>query len=130
MKQGFQFNSMKDASTEVVHEVKRCPTPYKNTSPPRHNTPASMSGPLALMNACSSPFDITELQECHLAKLQLQNTSFDSVTCNWSSREEEEEDVSKSLRHFEINNESPKTIIPDTKPCVWEQEENTKSHLR
>ncbi|XP_024971201.1 uncharacterized protein LOC112510128 [Cynara cardunculus var. scolymus] len=147
--QGFLFshlqeNSMKDASTEVVHEVKhretgtnmtpdgssttsRCPTPFNCLSPPRHNTPANMSGPLTLLNPSSS-FDIADLQECHLAKLQLE-TPFDSVTCNWSSREEEEEDISKSLRHFEMSNECPKSI-PEPRACAWDEEGKTKSHLR
>ncbi|KAI3759809.1 hypothetical protein L6452_07882 [Arctium lappa] len=137
-------NSMKDASTEVVHEVKhketgtnmtpvgssstsRWPTPVNCSSPPRHNTPANMSGPLALLNPSSS-FDIAELQECHLAKLQLE-TPFDSVACNWSSREEEEEDVSKSLRHFEMNNECTKSI-QEPRACAWDEEGKNKSHLR
>ncbi|XP_071711928.1 uncharacterized protein [Rutidosis leptorrhynchoides] len=147
IKEGFLFTSMKDASTEVVHEIKqadtmgtnmtprrnsaasRSPTPFKTVSPPRHNTPC-MSGPLSSMNVSSS-FDIAELQECHLAKLQLE-TPFDSVTCNWSSREEEEADVSKSLRHFEMNNECVKHIPDPTKPCDWEEEEEEKikSHLK
>ena len=76
----------------------------------------------------SSSFDIGELQECHLAKLQL-GTQFDSVTCNWSSREEEEEDVSKSLRHYEMNNDCLKAIT-EPKACPWEEEEKTKTHLR
>ncbi|XP_076926362.1 uncharacterized protein LOC143589498 [Bidens hawaiensis] len=117
---------LKDASTDqvVVDEVKAgsCPTPYRSVSPPRHTTPASMSSPLALMNASSTSF---EFQECHLAKLQ------PAANCNWSSREEEEEDVSKSLRHFEINNnhninDCPKTIPP----CAWEEEQTARSHQR
>lgn len=144
VREGFLFSSMKDASTEVKQRDKAtitttlgisaasgCLTPFKSVSPPRHNTPASMSGPLSLMNSSSS-FDIAELQECHLAKLQLE-APFDSVICNWSSREEEEEDVSKSLRHSEMNNEVPKSI-PEPRPgpraCAWEEEEKTKTHLR
>lgn len=140
---GYLFNSMKDASTEVVDEVKQrdtgttttpprtsaasqCRTPFESLSPPPNNTPA-MSGPLALMNPSSS-FDIAELQECHLAKLQL-DSQYDPGTCNWSSREEEEEDVSKSLRHYEMNNDRLKSIT-ESKACVWEEEQKTKSHLR
>ncbi|KAL4584473.1 hypothetical protein LXL04_009075 [Taraxacum kok-saghyz] len=136
--EGFLFSPMKDASTEVVHEVKRRDTgtnttpprgstasQFESFSPPPNNTPA-MSGPLSLMDPSSS-FDIGELHECHLAKLQL-GTQFDSVTCNWSSREEEEEDVSKSLRHYEMNNDCLKAIT-EPKACPWE-EEKTKTHLR
>nr|KAJ0210757.1 hypothetical protein LSAT_V11C400193250 [Lactuca sativa] len=138
-----QFSSMKDASTEVIHEVKRrdtgtnttpprnstasqCFTPFESFSPPPNNTPA-MSGPLSLMNPSSS-FDIAELQECHFAKLHLESP-FNSVACNWSSREEEEEDVSKSLRHYEMNNDCPKSIT-EPKACSWEEEEKMKSHFR
>nr|GFB21931.1 hypothetical protein [Tanacetum cinerariifolium] len=73
---------------------------------------------------------LKELQECHFAKLKLESP-FDSVdnACNWSSREEEEEDVSKSLRHFEMNNERPKSIL-ESKACAWQEEEKTKSQLR
>ncbi|KAI3521310.1 hypothetical protein L1887_10773 [Cichorium endivia] len=141
--EGYLFSSMKDASTEVIHEAKRrdtgtnttpprsstasqCLTPFESFSPPPNNTPA-MSGPLSLMNPNSS-FDIAELQECHLAKLHLE-TQFNSGTCNWSSREEEEEDVSKSLRHYEMNNDCSKST-QEPKACAWEEEEKTKSHLR
>ncbi|KAI3741796.1 hypothetical protein L1987_59473 [Smallanthus sonchifolius] len=48
-------------------------------SPPGHNTPTSMSGPLALL-----PFES------------------ESATCNWISREEEEEDVSKRYISLEL----------------------------
>lgn len=122
MQEGFLFQH-----SEMFHEVKhrdigtemtplgssatsRCPTPFKSTSPARHNTPDTRSGPLALS---SSTFDIRS----HLAKL------------HWSSREEEEEDVSKSLRHFEMSNEYRRSVS-ECKPCNWEQEEKTKSCLR
>ncbi|KAI3455676.1 hypothetical protein Pfo_012339 [Paulownia fortunei] len=148
MQEGFLFGnsvkqSMSDATSEMAHEVKhrdigtemtplgssttsRCPTPFKSTSPARHNTPANRSGPLALTSA--NNIDITQLQECHLAKLHL-GTQFDSVTSNWSSREEEEEDVSKSLRHFEMSSECRKSVS-ESRSCAWEEEEKTKSCLR
>ena len=112
---------MKDAATEVRAEVQhrdmgtettplassrtsRCHTPVKNASPVRHNTPSSHSG---LVNG--SGIDMGELEKCHFAKLELQGlssgiqyTSVDKSISNWSSREEEEEEVSKSLRHFDI----------------------------
>lgn len=118
-KEGFLFRNsvsetIKDSSTEVQHRdvgtemtpiasstTSRCHTPFKIASPPRHNTPANRSGPLASASSASSnsTIDIAQLQECHLAKLQL-GSQYDSVASNWSTREEEEEDVSKSLRHF------------------------------
>lgn len=145
--QKLENEAMKDACTEVIpfQEVKhrdigtemtplgssttsRCHTPFMSTSPARHNTPASQSGPLALV-AQSSPTDITkQLQECHLAKLQIGSNQFDSVTTNWSSREEEEEEISKSLRHFEFGRRS--VSVSESRACAWEEEEKTKSCLR
>ncbi|GMY34890.1 hypothetical protein FCV25MIE_30132 [Fagus crenata] len=152
-KEGFLFKNsagatMQDACTDVVHEVhhrdfgtemtplgscttSRCHTPFKNSSPARHNTPANRSGPLTLENSSSSTnstIDISQLQECHLAKLQLGN-QYDSVTSNWSSREEEEEQVSKSLRHFEEDNGCRKSVS-DSRAAAWEEEEKTKCCLR
>lgn len=151
-KEGFLFGnsvdeSMKDAATEVFHEVhhrdigtemtpigsstvSRCHTPIKSSSPARHNTPANRSGPLALgsSNSTNTTIDISQLQECHLAKLQL-GSQFDSVGSHWSSREEEEEEVSKSLRHSETGNFCRKSIS-EAKSASWEEEEKTKCCLR
>ncbi|XP_022714552.1 uncharacterized protein LOC111274188 [Durio zibethinus] len=138
--------TMKDAGTEVSHEIKhknvgtemtplgssttsRCHTPFKSSSPARHNTPANRSGPLASANSNSSniTIDISQLQEYHLAKLQL-GTHYDSITSNWSSREEEEEEVSKSLRHFETGSAYRKSVSDSR--AAWEEEERTKFCLR
>ena len=131
---------MKDACTEVVHKdvgtemtplgsstTSRCHTPFKSSSPARHNTPASRSGPLSLANHdnTSCTVDPIRLEECHFAKLQL-GTQYDySVTSHWSSREEEEEEISKSLRH----NASQKADS-DCRAATWEEEEKTKCCLR
>ncbi|KAI4355360.1 hypothetical protein L6164_004141 [Bauhinia variegata] len=145
-KEGFVFQNqkaMKDACTEVVQEIQhrdvgtemtplgssttsRCNTPFKSSSPVRHNTPASRSGPLALANhnGTSCTVDIIQLEECHFAKLQL-GSHYDSVTSNWSSREEEEEEISKSLRH----NTGQKSDS-DCRATTWEEEEKTKCCLR
>ncbi|GKD15835.1 remorin [Tanacetum coccineum] len=126
-----EVKSSRDIGTEMTplgsSTTSRCPTPLKALSPPRHNTPASRSGPLVVMdpNTC---FNIGELQECHLAKMKLE-TPFDSGVSNWSSREEEEEDISKSLRHFEMSNECRKSIS-ESRACAWEEEEKTKCCLR
>ncbi|XP_015068229.1 uncharacterized protein LOC107012814 isoform X2 [Solanum pennellii] len=146
-KEGFLFgNAAGKSMKEAIHEIKhrdigtemtpigssttsRCHTPFKSPSPARHNTPADRSGPLALPSSGSdSTVDIMQFEECHLAKLQF-GTQFDSVTTNWSSREEEEEDVSKSLRHFEINNECRKSVS-ESKTRSWEEEEKNKCCLR
>ncbi|KAH9626219.1 hypothetical protein KSS87_000098 [Heliosperma pusillum] len=152
-KEAFLFKShklhneqMKDACTEMIpyKEVQhrdfgtemtplgssttsRCHTPFKSNSPARHNTPSSRSGLLAV-TAEQSLIDMSQLQECHFAKLQIGSTPFDSVTTNWSSREEEEEEISKSLRHFELGRRS--VSVSESRACVWEEEEKTKSCLR
>ncbi|XP_072973233.1 uncharacterized protein [Typha angustifolia] len=145
-KENFLFRSsycevMKDATTEVIPEgnrrdvgtemtplgsstTSRCHTPIKNSSPARHNTPASRSGPLVPYN---SSIDISELKDCHFAKLEL-SAQYDSVVSNWSSREEEEEEVSKSLRHFEIS--GARKSITESRASAWEEEERTKSCIR
>ncbi|KAG2722498.1 hypothetical protein I3760_02G130700 [Carya illinoinensis] len=140
--------SMKDACTDGVYEVhhrdagtemtplgsstttSRCHTPLKSPSPALHNTPANRSGPLTLANSGStdSTIDVAQLQECHLAKLQL-GTQYDSVASNWSSREEEEEEVSKSLRHFDTENMCRKSAS-DSRAAAWKEEEKTKCCLR
>ncbi|GAV65886.1 Remorin_C domain-containing protein [Cephalotus follicularis] len=151
-KEGFLLKNsacekMRDAGTEVIYEVQHrdvgtemtplsssttstCHTPFKSSSPARHNTPASRSGPLAMgsSNSTNSSIDITQLKECHLAKLHL-GTKCDSVTSNWSSREEEEEEISKSLRHFETGNGCHKSVS-DSRAAAWEEEEKNKSCLR
>ncbi|KAK4361745.1 hypothetical protein RND71_016986 [Anisodus tanguticus] len=149
-KEGFLFGNGAgksiEATRELINEVKhrdigtemtpigssttsRCHTPFKSPSPARHNTPADRSGPLALPSSGSdSTIDIMQFQEFHLAKLQF-GTQFDSVTANWSSKEEEEEDISKSLRHFEINNECRKSIS-ESKTRSWEEDEKNKCCLR
>ncbi|XP_038682440.1 uncharacterized protein LOC119982910 [Tripterygium wilfordii] len=152
-KEGFLFGNsaggeiMLDAHLELIHEVQhrdvgtemtplgssttsRCHTPFKSYSPARHNTPASRSGPLDLgnsNNSCST-IDIAKLQECHLAKLQLGNR-YDSVASNWVSREEEEEEISKSLRHIEIS-DALRRSVSESRAAVWEEEDKTKCCLR
>ncbi|KAK7338202.1 hypothetical protein VNO77_18804 [Canavalia gladiata] len=143
-REGFLFGNpareaMKDAGREVANKdvgtemsplgsctTSRCHTPFKSSSPARHNTPASRSGPLSSTNhnntACTINF--IRLEECHFAKLQL-GVQYDSVASHWNSREEEEEEISKSLRH----NASQKADS-DCRAATWEEEEKTKSCLR
>jgi hypothetical protein len=59
------------------------------------------------------------------AKLKLCN-EFDVVAPNWNWKEEEEEDVSKSLRHFEMSRKS----FAESRACAWEEEERSKSCMR
>ncbi|KAB2611026.1 hypothetical protein D8674_019058 [Pyrus ussuriensis x Pyrus communis] len=147
-KEGFLFknsacDAIKDAGsgTEEAHHVhhrdvgtemtplgssttSRCPTLFKCSSPARHNTPANRSGPLALGHSSSTnnTIDIAQLQECL-------GTQYDSVQSNWSSREEEEVEISKSLRHFETSNPWGERIS-EIRAAAWEGEENNKCCLR
>ncbi|XP_031274210.1 uncharacterized protein LOC116132681 isoform X3 [Pistacia vera] len=131
---GTEVIQHRDIGTEMTplgsSTVSRCHTPFKSSSPARHNTPANRSGPLTLghLDSTSSTIDISQLQECHLAKLQL-GTQYDSVTSNWSSREEEEEEISKSLRHFETSTGCWKSVS-DSRAAAYEEEEKTKCCLR
>ncbi|CAL0317984.1 unnamed protein product [Lupinus luteus] len=145
-KEGFLFRNsageMQHACTEVIHDVQhkdvgtemtplgssttsRCHTPIKSSSPARHNTPASRSGLLALANpnGTSCNVDVINL-ECHFSKLKL-GTQCDLVTSNWSTSEEEEEEISKSLRH----NSSQKADT-ECRAATWEEEEKNKCCLR
>lgn len=139
--------AMKDAATEVGAAVRhrdmgtettplassrtsRCHTPVKNASPVRHNTPSTHSG---LVNG--SGIDMGELEKCHFAKLELQGlssgiqyTSVDKSISNWSSREEEEEEVSKSLRHFDIGD--CKRSVLEARAMAWEESERSKAYNR
>ncbi|KAI3871187.1 hypothetical protein MKW98_015087 [Papaver atlanticum] len=146
-KEGFLFRnsaceSMKDAGTVMVSQIQhrdvgtemtplassttsRCDTPFKTASPARHNTPQDRSGLLATPKRTSTNIDISEH---HFAKLEM-GTQFDSVTSKWSSREEEEEEISKSLRHFDSTfngGGSRKHNAIEVKAASWEEEERTK----
>uniref|UniRef100_A0A453C9K1 Remorin C-terminal domain-containing protein n=1 Tax=Aegilops tauschii subsp. strangulata TaxID=200361 RepID=A0A453C9K1_AEGTS len=126
----------RDVGTEMTplgsSPTSRCHTPVKSTSPARHNTPTGRSGPLVPYNS-GSGMDISELTDCHFAKLDL-GAQFDSMLVNWSSKEEEEEEVSKSLRHFEASagdggRACDKRVAAVTE-CRWEDDERAKSCIR
>ncbi|KAG6525360.1 hypothetical protein ZIOFF_015316 [Zingiber officinale] len=118
----------RDAGTEMTplgsSMPTRCHTPIKSSSPARHNTPADRSGPLV---PCSTSIAISELKDCHFAKLEL-GAQYHSVVSNWSSREEEEKEVSKSLRHLEITDGSKN--IGAARAYAWEEDERKKSCIR
>ncbi|XP_062182879.1 uncharacterized protein LOC133886982 [Phragmites australis] len=126
----------RDIGTEMTplgsSTTSRCHTPIKSTSPARHNTPATRSGPLVPYNGGGSGgLDISELADCHLAKLDL-GARFDAMLVNWSSKEEEEEEVSKSLRHFEATagGGPPSDKRAGGAECRWEDDDRAKSCIR
>ncbi|KAJ3697058.1 hypothetical protein LUZ61_000763 [Rhynchospora tenuis] len=110
----------RDVGTEttplVSSKTSRCPTPVVSTSPVRHNTPEGRSGPLDPCNP--SFFNAPGLKDFDFVKFDL----------NWTSKEEEEEEVSKSLRHFEMSCEN-KSMVEST-GCMWEEEEKAKRCIR
>ncbi|CAA6659284.1 unnamed protein product [Spirodela intermedia] len=120
----------RDVGTEMTplgsSTTSRCHTPFKTSSPARHNTPADRSGPLA--PPASSGVDISEIKECHFANLVL-GAPFDLMVSNWSSREEEEEEISKSLRHCEVGGAGRKSMA-ELKASAWEDEEKSKICVR
>jgi len=83
-----------------------------------------MSGPLMASNTA---FDISELKNCHFAKLQL-SAQYDSMVSNWSSKEEEEAEVSKSLRHSDVG--GGRKSFAETRASLWEDEQRTKICIR
>ncbi|XP_010535234.1 PREDICTED: uncharacterized protein LOC104810585 [Tarenaya hassleriana] len=114
----------RDVGTEMTPlgslTVSRCHTPFKSSSPARHNTPSKMSGPLTAET--KGVIDISEFAD----KLRLGGTAqYDSVTSNWSSREEEEEEISKSLRHFDAGSELRRSFS-ESKANLWDEEEKIK----
>ncbi|KAF0894920.1 hypothetical protein E2562_004920 [Oryza meyeriana var. granulata] len=121
----------RDIGTEMTplgsSTTSRCHTPIKSTSPARHNTPASRSGPLVPYNGSGQ--DISELTDCHFAKLEL-GAQFDAMLINWSSKEEEEEEVSKSLRHFEASVAVGGDKRGGAGDCRWEDDDRAKSCIR
>ncbi|KAH0451987.1 hypothetical protein IEQ34_019286 [Dendrobium chrysotoxum] len=118
----------RDVGTEITPlcslNTSSCHTPIKSSSPARHNTPADRSGPLV---ASSTKLNISELNNFNFAKLEF-SAQYDSTVCSWNSREEEEEEVSKSLRHCEMND--GRKCIADSRASLWEAEERAKSCIR
>jgi hypothetical protein len=128
-KEAFIFNNLqivpnkalnrRDVGTEttplVSSKTSQCPTPIISTSPVRHNTPEGRYGPLDPCNPriVSAP----NLKDCGFIKFDL----------NWPSKQEEEK-VSKSLRHFEMSCENKNMV--DSTGCAWEEEEKAKSCIR
>lgn len=115
----------RDVGTETTPLGSSCHTPLKSASPARHNTPASRSsGPLVPYTGGGGGTDISELAGFRLAKLDLGARFGGHATLvGWCSKEEEEdEDVSKSLRHFEA------TV--GAGDCRWDDDDRAKSCIR
>ncbi|XP_076883959.1 uncharacterized protein LOC143532947 [Bidens hawaiensis] len=119
----------RDTGTEMTpvgsSTTSRCPTPLKSLSPPRHNTPESR---LLFLQGMVDQNNSDQL-ECHLANKLQPWTPFDAINSNWSSMEEEEAEISKSLRHFEMNNEFVENVT-GPRPSAWEEKEMSEPCVR
>ncbi|XP_076885773.1 uncharacterized protein LOC143535391 [Bidens hawaiensis] len=118
----------RDNGTEMTpvgsSPTSRCPTPLRSLSPPRHNTPESRLLFLQGMVDQSG----SQL-ECHLANKLQPWTPFDAINSNWSSMEDEEAEISKSLRHFEMNNEFVENVT-GPRPSACEEKEMSEPCVR
>ncbi|KAF8081846.1 hypothetical protein N665_0862s0010 [Sinapis alba] len=114
----------RDMGTEMTPvgsvTTSRCHTPFKSMSPARHNTPSNMSGPLT---ETKNVIDISEFAD----KLRLSGSAatqyYNSVTSHWNSREEEEEEISKSLRHSDMESELRRSVS-ESKAALWDGEDD------
>ncbi|KAH0850496.1 hypothetical protein HID58_091237 [Brassica napus] len=113
----------RDMGTEMTPAgsvtASRCHTPFKSMSPARHNTPSKMSGPLT---ETKNVIDISEFAD----KLRLSGSAatqyYNSVT-HWNSREEEEEEISKSLRQMDMESELRRSVS-ESKAVLWDGQDD------
>lgn len=113
----------RDMGTEMTPTgsvtASRCHTPFKSMSPARHNTPSKMSGPLT---ETKNVIDISEFAD----KLRLSGSAatqyYNSVTL-WNSREEEEQEISKSLSHLDMESELRRSVS-ESKAALWDGEDD------
>ncbi|KAF8083817.1 hypothetical protein N665_0750s0005 [Sinapis alba] len=130
--EGFIFRDFEEEEAQVQHRdmgtemtpvgsvtASRCHTPFKSMSPARHNTPSKMSGPLT---ETKNVIDISEFAD----KLRLSGSAatqyYNSVT-HWNSREEEEQEISKSLRHLDMESELRRSVS-ESKAVLWDGEDD------
>ncbi|MCO5610872.1 hypothetical protein L7F22_065114 [Adiantum nelumboides] len=119
---GTQMSSV-DGSGSISRYTSNTGSPQKIVSPARHTTPArgrslssSASNSGNVKRNAKQFINLAEIVECHRAKLELQGlsdgiriNSLNRTTSNWSSREVEEADLSRSLRHSTPELENPST---------------------
>ncbi|KAL0804868.1 hypothetical protein Bca101_097358 [Brassica carinata] len=113
----------RDIGTEMTPTgsvtASRCHTPFKSMSPARHNTPSKMSGPLT---ETKNVIDISEFAD----KLRLSGsaaTQYYSSVTQWNSREEEEEEISKSLRQMDMESELRRSVS-ESKAVLWDGQDD------
>jgi hypothetical protein len=141
---GQQITVMKDAATEITpstsqRDIATQVTPAQSfhsaVTPPRiHN------GGLARLNTtpvhserrpASVGVDVTELKNCHQAKLELDQAA--TLDTSWTTREEKVEESSKSLRlsvSRSIDFTEVKRNVLQSRAAVWEEAEQSKYMAR
>ncbi|CAN6929054.1 unnamed protein product [Brassica oleracea var. botrytis] len=119
----------RDIGTEMTPTgsvtASRCHTPFKSMSPARHNTPSKMSGPLT---ETKNVIDISEFAD----KLRLSGsaaTQYYSSVTQWNSREEEEEEISKSLRQMDMESELRRSVS-ESKAVLWDGQDDKIKYQR
>lgn len=135
---------MKDAATEITPstsqrdistQVTPAPSFHAAVTPPRiHN-----GGPARLNTTpvhserrpASVGVDVTELKNCHEAKLELDQAA--TLDTNWATREEEVEESSKSLRlsvSRSVDFKEVKRNVLEARASAWEEAEQSKYMAR
>lgn len=130
---------MKDAATEITpstsqRDIATQITPVQSfhaaVTPPRlHTGPARLNTtPVhSERRPASVGVDVTELQSCHQAKLELDQAA--ALDNNWTTREEEVEESAKSLR-LSVDFKEVKRNVLEARAAAWEEAEQSKSTLR
>lgn len=126
---------MKDAATEITpstsqRDIATQITPVQSfhaaVTPPRlHTGPARLNTtPVhSERRPASVGVDVTELQSCHQAKLELDQAA--ALDNNWTTREEEVEESAKSLR-LSVDFKEVKRNVLEARAAAWEEAEQSK----
>lgn len=135
--------SHRDMGTQMTpipsQRASRCGTPGRADSPSRHNTPSRRTASLG-----SICLDLIELQSSHLAKLEdrqlpdgnlssngsalLRGTPDQGGSAHWVTKEEEDEESSKSLRQINLGEVRKNGIAART--AAWLEAEQAKYTAR
>ncbi|KAL2623201.1 hypothetical protein R1flu_003406 [Riccia fluitans] len=126
---------MKDAATEITpstsqRDIATPITPVQSfhaaATPPRiHDDPARLNTtPVHSERITASVgVDVTELQNCHQAKLELDQVA--AIDTSWTTREEEVEESAKSLR-LSVDFKEVKKNVLEARAAAWEEAEQSK----
>ncbi|KAL3690917.1 hypothetical protein R1sor_004568 [Riccia sorocarpa] len=126
---------MKDAATEITpstsqRDIAMPITPaqsfHSGATPPRlQSDPARLNTtPVhSERRTASVGVDVSELQNCHQAKLDLDQVA--AIDTSWTTREEEVEESGKSLR-LSVDFKEVKRNVLEARAAAWEEAEQSK----